>query len=320
MECTSRSSPMPHQASKNGGRYGHARRGPRGHRCPVGSVSSARQPTTCGDGAAHIRNAFSCTSTFETHVRLRIGIGHVENRLRITASRSKIGKLRRRPDPTAPPRTRRVSSPPLTTALLAMSHGLPAGRSAIRCCRTAAPGHRNRPRSLAVRSCGSSSSRSPSAAPPRAGRCARTSCTRGRVLGWRPTPNYCPPPRPRSFRRFSRRLPIDHTAPLTSRCAARCLSRHPCPSCFRNAVATLPCPRVNPPFAQCLGGLGKSTTFPHRPGTPARRTPPSSRRIGSFQVRRRKDPGQSIVRRVFLPQQAQPATPPRLPSGCAPPS
>ena len=45
-----------------------------------------------------------------------------------------------------------------------------------------------------------------------------------------------------------------------------------------------------PPFCAMLGGLGKSTTFPHRPGTPARRTPPSSRRIGSFQVRRRKTP------------------------------
>ena len=56
-----------------------------------------------------------------SHVRLRIGIGRVENRLRIIASRSKIGKLRDggqthrrrgdfRLDPTAPSlkiRTRR---------------------------------------------------------------------------------------------------------------------------------------------------------------------------------------------------------------------
>ena len=61
----------------------------------------------------HVRNAFSCTSTPMSHVRLWIGIGRVENRLRIMASRSKIGKLRDgarthrrrgdfRQDPTAP--------------------------------------------------------------------------------------------------------------------------------------------------------------------------------------------------------------------------
>ena len=152
------------------------------------------------------------------------------------------------PCPTKPPRTRRVSSPALIPALLG-APGVRAGRSAIRYCRTAAAGHPTRPRSPAVRSCGSSSSRSPSAAPPRAGRCARTSDTTERALGWRPTPNYRLPPRPRSFR--ERR---ESTNPLLNLLE---ISDHPIPPSFRvrqrktpAKVSSAVCPchnKLNPP-------------------------------------------------------------------------
>ena len=49
---------------------------------------------TCGIRAVHVRNAFSCTSTPMSHVRLWIGIGRVENRLQVTASHSMIVTLR----------------------------------------------------------------------------------------------------------------------------------------------------------------------------------------------------------------------------------
>ncbi len=111
-----------------------------------------------------------------------------------------------RTDPNAPPRSQCVSSPPLIPALPPLAHGVQARRSAIRSCRTAAPGHRTRSRSPRARPHGSSSSRAPSPAPPRPGRHACSPCTRGRASGRRPTPNYCLPPRPRSFRRFWRRL------------------------------------------------------------------------------------------------------------------
>ena len=221
---------------------------PARRRRPGGCGATTIRTTTYEVADMHVRNGFPCTCTPTSHVRLWIGIGRAEHRFRITASRSKNGRLQRVPvgrlvsgavfgkmaagsirqrpvshaGTTAGPRvprTRRFSSHLLTPALIAMVHDVPAGRSAIRWCRTAAAGHRNQSRSLAVRPCGSSSSRWPSAASPKAGRCARTPCTRGRVLGWRPTPNYCPPPRPRSSRRISRRFPIDDTSPWKSRCA-----------------------------------------------------------------------------------------------------
>ena len=157
------------------------------------------------------------------------------------------------------------SSLPLTPALIAMAHGVAVGRSAIRWCRTAAPGHRNRPRSLAVGSCGNSIFHLPSAASPKAGRCARTSCTKGRVLGWRPTPNYGQPPRYRSSRRISPRLPIDDTAPLKSRCAPLALKAS---VSFLLSWRLQRCHvRASPPLWAIRGGLGKSTVTPRRPGT-----------------------------------------------------
>ena len=228
---------MPRQASKKGGRSGHGLRFQRGPAAPeaVAQPRAGQRLPQVAD--LHVRDTWGRTSAPVSHVRLWIGIGRAEDPFAW---------------PTAPPRTRSVSSPALTPALLG-AHGGRAVRSAIRCCRTAAPGHRTRPRSLAVRSCGSSSSRSPSAAPPRVGRRARTSCTRGRALVWRSAPNYCLPRRPRSFReRRESTNPLLHflrSPTIQSRLGFACARRNPGQSTVRRVFLphSLSLNKLNPP-------------------------------------------------------------------------
>ena len=53
----------------------------------------ASTATTCGISVVHAGARFPCTGTPTWDVRARIGIGNVEDRLRITGLRSNIGKL-----------------------------------------------------------------------------------------------------------------------------------------------------------------------------------------------------------------------------------
>ena len=298
MACTSPPPQMPHRASKKGGRSGHGlrfRRGaaapeamvqpqsgqrhtklrtrtsakgfhahaPRFHMCASGSASGA--PNTDSESLLPARRTAGSSAGRSDGSSLARSSERWPRGVSVSDPQGVQGRMPDRYGPHGMTPTARLEHvalprPVHTPALIATVHGVPAGRSAIRCCRTAAPVHRNLPRSLGVRSCGSSSSRSPSAAPPKAGRCARTSCTRGRVLDWQPTPTYCQPPRPRSSCRISRQLPIDDSAPLKSSCAPLAL-KAACPSCFRDAVSMLPCPRVNPPSRHGPADLGNRPPF-----------------------------------------------------------
>ena len=85
--------PMPHQASRRGGSLRPRPPVPARRSRPGGRDATESRTTTCEVADVHVRIAFPRTCTPISHVRFWIGIGSVENRLRIAATCSKIGKL-----------------------------------------------------------------------------------------------------------------------------------------------------------------------------------------------------------------------------------
>ena len=85
---------VPYEACRIGGSSRPRPRSADRHRRSDGRGATLSRYATCGIGAMHVRNAFSCTSTLMSHVHLWIGIGDVENRLQVTAFRPEIMKLR----------------------------------------------------------------------------------------------------------------------------------------------------------------------------------------------------------------------------------